>query len=430
MNLTEFKTQIRKRLKDAPDPNAPRWFRNIMGQLVAVGDISHVEDFCGAQIAGSTAAALHTANNGPLLDEMFAHFLWHRLHRGAFWVRKFEDVYAPSSRLIESLKRMIEYGELCANLHPGVLSHMKAALCFVRQDFAEADALVRNSPYPSYAFMSSFMLGSRTFRDAHTELDLASIGTQGEELISWGDLGVIDRWKDQECRVLVFSCDEAYFLQFASHAISTALRLIPNVRIAIGLVSSEDGKSQVGIGDLAWPDGKPLNLNSKVAVIEGRTSYELRPMTALGRFFLARSIHSILDCGCFIFDIDIEFLPEMVESILKIMDDGDFGLSHNVYGRAAFPWSKVTAASVHVPEGNRGQFIYDIYLSYVSKVLGERNWWVDQNALFASYSMYKTYFPCAGISNTHKMLAKGIAMTSDPAVRSFKAEANRNMRSK
>lgn len=426
MQVSEFKQQIRRKLMDAPDVHAPRWFRNELAKHTKAQTILFVDDFCGSQIAGATAGTLHMATNGPLLDELFSHLLWNRMHRSSYWVHGFDDVYAPSQNLRSSLKRIIAYAELSPSLHPGIISHLRAAECFCRQDFAMADVLLRDSPYPSYAFMSSFMLGSRTFRDSFGLLDAAQLSSAHEDLIFWENLESLEGLIGLADRPFVFSCDANYFEQFASHAVTTALAQVPDAKIVIAVVRAED---QVrGSESVANLRGITSEQTERVTVVHGSTSLELRPMTALGRFLIASEIHKRNNCGCFVFDIDIEFLEEMVVPILEVMDSNSLGVSFNMFGRAAFPWSKVAAAAVHVPKGIEGNFFYNVYISYVRQVLSTSNWWIDQNALYAAYSAFRAYFPTARIANTHRFLSTGIAMNTDPSVRKFKQAANRRMR--
>lgn len=430
MNFADFKRQIRTNLKAEPDVASCRWFRTQLALFVKSGDVKFVDDFCGAQVAGSTAGTLGQVTNGPLIDELFSQFTWHRMHRNSYWVRGFGDVHAPSGRLIESLGRMISFGEIIPVLDPGVLTHLRAAKCFVMQDLAGADRMLRQAPFPEHPYMSSFMLGSRTFRDVYSELDVRQISSEQDGIISWSNLQDLDHRFTDSDRIFVFSCDEAYFRNFAARAVETALNEVSSATVVIGVVSSAGEEIQrVDVDDLVAQNSALKALRSRVLIVHGRTEQELRPMTALGRFLLAQRVHAASGKSCFIFDIDIEFQREMTHDVLRIFEGDSLGVSFNVYGRAAYPWAKVTAAAVHVPSGDRGAFFYKVYISYARLVLDVgRNWWIDQNALFAAYSMYRTYYPTSQIANTHRLLATGISGMSDPGVRKFKSDANRKMR--
>lgn len=427
MSLADFKLDMMRRLKQPSDQNSPRWFRDSMSEKTTQKIITKIDEFCESFLLDMRVGQINATTNGPLIDEILAHFLWYRIHRSDYWVHGFDDVYSPKTSLISTLDRILKISNLIPAASTGLKSHMEATIHFLREDYSSASRALRGNAFPKINLHASFMLGSRTYQDAFSIPNLLEPCSNDRELFSWANMEDLEVLTQIRGGAFIFSCDKTYFDRFGLTAIESALNLYPDSYVIIALVSDSPDENNLrdikATLDLLVSDKH----RSRVKIVQAATQLELRPLTATIRFFLAQEVRSRFKCSTFIFDIDIVFSTEMQSDMDSIFDGDALSMSYNVYGRALYPWAKVTAAAVYVPGDARGKLFFDVYTNYAKRTFGSVNWWIDQNALSAAYRYYRRCYPAQPIRNTHRLLAQGIRTMSDSGVRKFKSESNRAM---
>ncbi|GEM_PF-5128923 len=391
--------------------------------------ITHLDDFSLFFFEGKLANNLSSYSNKKLVDELLVTFFWNRIHRGGMWHSFGGDVYQPSLRTFSKIEHILNRVDRASIATPVVINHLYAGIHCAFQDWNAAKRRFGSDAYPADKIYGSFFRGSTTFHNPYTCIDFSSDTFEINEFIKTDFQGLSPAHKISSLPTFLFSCDAKYFNQFSELAVLSAIKSGIKCNFVFYIIENETIESLIleKLSTFVRLHG------SEILFVRAKTELELRPISATLRFLAAYQIQKLISADIFVFDIDVEFKPEMKGGVTEIVENGSIGLCFGAYGRHLFPWSNIKAGASFFPNTEASAMMLHIYCLYIKKyfdVKGSNNWWIDQNALFVSYKLLRTIYPAIPLNNIHDFLSQAISNNMATSVREFKENIYREMNKK
>lgn len=372
-----------------------------------------IDDFTGRIIAGINLHPKSLDHRTDLMDEVLGLHVWHRLHRGLMWI-KFDgaDRHAPVLNQFKKLEGTVIRSMRLTMVSQVAGSYMMGMIRSGLSDYEGAALHFRKGVYPDYLFMSRFFGGAATFR-APSET-MAGVGEPGPEL---SDLLVVN-WSLSTIRqthgsaVMVFSCEEKYFNGFGQTLVESLIRSGSTLDVRIVVIA--DMKLVETCVRKVIAMFEEAGIAAEVVVVA--SDYETRTMSSVARYLWAENVMQTEKRDCFVFDLDVVFTVDSVQMMKRIMGGADLGLAYTAYGRSVAPWASYLAGGSFVADSAGGRFFLNRFRWYAGKFLvrGRRQWFIDQNAIFAADYITGRLYPSILRANT-AVLLRSILVSIDSA---------------
>jgi hypothetical protein len=367
-----------------------------------------VDDICARIISAVHAAPGSTLLRAELMDEVLSLHAWYRLHRGLMW-QKIEGAarYAPVSAQFQRLETTIRRCSSRGQVSAGVSNHLLGMLRAAFEDYEAAAGLFGQAAFNPSTFMSGFYNGSSTFqppsaawRGLHeTAAPLEAFFTVQRTYATQRSQGTGP--------LFVFSADANYFNGLAGDMLDSLLASSTGIDIDIVVIADPE-LVHVAASQLVHTLDR-AGVSGRILVVD--TEFDRRTMSALARYLWAGEQLTGKGRSCAIFDLDVHFTQDAFEELVLITESSDLGLSYGVYGRAVAPWSTYLAGATFVRSGSLGEFFFDRFRWFVGKslIVGQGQWFIDQNAIFSAEYLTTRLFPTGNRSNLGGLLNKILA---------------------
>ncbi len=383
-----------------------------------------VDDICARIISAVLAAPGSPRHRAELMDEMLSLHAWYRLHRGLMW-QKIDGAarYAPVSAQFQRLETTIRRCSSNGLVSVGVSNHLLGMLRSAFEDYEAAAGLFRREIFNPSTFMSGFYNGSSTFQPPSVAWrGLHEIAAPLEKFFSVSRTYTTQLTQNSG-PLFVFSADANYFNGLAGDMLDSLLQSGIEIDVDIVVIADPGDVHIVANQFIAALD----RAGASGRVMVAQTEYDIRTMSALARYLWAGEQLSRNARSCAIFDLDVHFTKDAFEDLGLLTDGADLGLSYGVYGRAVAPWSTYLAGATFVRSGSLGRFFFDRFRWFVGKSLavGQGQWFIDQNAIFAAEYLTTRLFPAGNRTNLGGLLNKILANLEVDRVTAIKRNAVR-----
>lgn len=337
-----------------------------------------------------------TPANKTLFVSVVGLFFWHRWRRGLSWKNAEKPV--PNDAQFDKLARTLAR---CRRTLSGefllVIDAFEAMLYASYGRIGDAGRLlapVRANGYPKRAPQQAFFDGAQSFV-AHVDDETPlSLELPQLELKGPGPL-------------LVTSCDQAYFDQFAMDFAHSAKEAFPESDTLIFL-SDVTVASVEQVADSCWKVGVP-------------TAFAKTPaLHASLRYLVARELLDRFDRTVAIFDVDHHHNKLMRPYVLEA-GELDMSLAFNNYPHSKAPWASISAAASVFNPTEPAKFLLEQFGTYFANVYDDTksNWWIDQNALFHGFRKAQFHYPTMRVGDSAEVVRLG-ALNADLDVIKFK----------
>jgi hypothetical protein len=414
----QLKSYINRMLLKQGESESAIYVRNKLKYLKSLGEIKNIDDFCQFFFEGERRYQIKYYKNTDLVNELIVTFFWHRIHRHGLW-HQIGEVFAPSVAGFNKINAILDRVQNRLDLHP-VIDFLRAGVHCAFQNWDEAEKLFSHSPYPKHAAFSDFFRGATTYKNPYRAIDFSLDSFDLNNLFDIKSDDLQEAKRDKAIPIVIFSCDRNYFEQFSERVVHSAVESGFYCDFLFFIIGEDIDQLPTEIKLKKFVQDKGRNMYTIKAVSKKQ---ELPAIAACGRYLIAGEVISRVGSGVFIFDIDFEFKPGMIEELNRIANDDSIGLCFNKYGRNIFPWASVPAASTYVPNTEAGLKMLNIFSIYIQKHFRESggNWWIDQNALFTAYHLVRRMFPQQKFSNLVEIRNVG-ATNADTSVQHFKKQ--------
>lgn len=381
-----------------------------------------IDDICARIISAVHAAPESPLHRAELMDEILSLHVWYRLHRGLMW-HKIEGAarYAPVAAQFLKVETTVRRCAGKRQVSSGVSNHLLGLLSAAFEDYEAAARLFSLAPFTPSTFMAGFYNGSSTFQPpsviwkglAETAAPLESFFTVRRTYLAQAARGAGP--------VFVFSADAHYFNGLAPGMLDSLLAAGKDVDVEIVVIA--DPKLVHGVATELIAALDQAGAPGRIVVVE--TGLDVRTLSAVARYLWAGEQLTANRRSCLVFDMDVHFTPEAMEAIHLLTANSDLGLSYSVYGRAAAPWAAYLAGATYVRSGALGEFFLERFRWFVGKnmVAGRPQWFIDQNAIFATEYLTSRLFPAGNRANLAGLLNQILANLEVDKVTTIKRNA-------
>jgi|GEM_PF-2378703 len=190
--------------------------------------------------------------------------------------------------------------------------------------------------------------------------------------------------------VVFFACDSVYFRQFALLMVASIARLNDNAICHIHIVDPSDDCDDVLAEIRTLVPQVRVNVSTEQLNLPPN-SPQKKPYYASARFIRANELLDIYQQPLFIVDADM-VVEISTKRLMELSQDCYVGLIVRT-GSASFPWTEIQAGTAYFSNSPRSRRFLELTKQAILSKLHEPNdhqlWYVDQNALFAAYSLMR-----------------------------------------
>ena len=342
---------------------------------------------------------LKNAKNISFLETLACCYCWLRLHRGSIY-RKLGDTWRVEvSKLQKVINVLVLVKRICGAVKIIPFFEFFCYCCL--SNYNKAFKCIEGCDFPENAYKAGFFLGVKTAIPQEDFLyGLHTKETCMSEYFSESSLSnqlksIRNRIvrEDNEYEVIfLVSCTVNYYMNFALDFVKSLNESAENPLVIFVLIDREEEIKSVG-EDLRVSESRG---DFSLVLLESDV-FDLPSLSATLRFLIAPYIIEEFNSSVVVCDIDSTFTHDNYNRLrekTECFQSTDIGLPLNVYGRSRIPWSSVPAALCYFPDSVNSLFYLGCVQQYFNATYRgkEKNWWIDQNALYGAIVAYREVF--------------------------------------
>lgn len=338
--------------------------------------IKKIDDFIIGFFEGSNKLEIQKYKNKKLISTFLLAFVWHRVHRLAFYDSAVQGGFYPLDYQISKLEGILKrVAGACGYDCPLYKTSLFIVKC-LRHEYDDAYKLINGIQYPRDGYMFYYFKGIYSF-EISLPLNQGSAPSVPFDFSSLKDFG--------NRGVFVVSCDQKYYDQFHLKFLSTARNIDIDNTICFFVIGDKSGYEYFS--------------ENNYYVIHIQSHMVLSPaFYASARYLYAFEMLKQKKCEVFVFDIDFDFSLLAGWDFSSVLGS-DFSLSFNKYGRSFIPWSHISAAVSYFSSSDSSLFFLQCFSAYFQKNYSPNKWWIDQNSLFFAMNKTVKVFPEICVKN-------------------------------